>query len=67
MLKEVILDTVDLDGTPMVRTTGNSPLSDTTIQIGAGMPAALDVMALDAVPGQPPEMLLAKRVIVTGP
>lgn len=67
VLKEVILDTVDLDGTPMVRTTGNSPLSDTTIQIGAGMPAALDVMALDAVPGQPPEMLLAKRVIVTGP
>lgn len=67
VLKEVILDTTDLDTTPMVRTTGNSPLSDTTIQIGVGMPAALDVMALDGVPGQPPEMLLARRVIVTGP
>lgn len=63
----IIGTTLDLDGTPMVRTCGNSPLSDTTIQIGAGMPAAVDFVTLDATPGQPPEVAYAVRVIVTGP
>ena len=67
-IKAAIIDrTVDLDGTPMVRTTGNSPLSDTTIQIGTGMPAALDFVTTDATPGQPPEFAVTVVVIVTGP
>lgn len=66
-IKATIIDTLDLDGTPMIRTTGNSPLSDTTIQVGTGMPAALDFATLDATPGQPPELARAARVIVTGP
>lgn len=67
-IKAAIIDqTLDLDGTPMVRTTGNSPLSDTTIQIGTGMPGALDFETTDATPGQPPEYAVAILVIVTGP
>jgi hypothetical protein len=67
VIKQTVIDTTDLDGTPMVRSTGNSALSDTTIQIGNGMPGALDVTALDASPLLPPEMLKATLVVVTGP
>lgn len=67
-IKCAIIDqTLDLDGTPMVRTTGDSPLTDTTIQIGAGAPAAFDFSTTDATPGQPPEYAVPILIIVTGP
>lgn len=66
-VKCAIKDTVDLDGTTMVRTTGNSPLSDTVIMVGTGIPAALDFVTLDATFGTPPEMARAALIIVTGP
>jgi len=66
-IKCAVKDTADLDGTPMVRTTGNSPLSDTVIIVGTGIPAALDFVTLDATFGSPPEMARAALIIVTGP
>lgn len=66
-IKATLIGTLDLDGTPMVKTTGNSPLSDTLIQVGSGIPAALDFRTLDATPGQSPEVAQTKMIIVTGP
>lgn len=67
-IKDTIIDTVDFDGVRMVKSCGNSPLSDTLIQIGtAGAPAALDFRALDATPGVAPEVIRTRFVVVTGP
>ena len=67
-IKDIIINTVDLDGTPMIRSTGNLPAFDTTIQIGtAGTPMNKDFVALDGTPGQAPEVIRAFRVVVTGP
>lgn len=67
VISQTVIDTTDLDGTRMVRSTGNAPLSDVTIQIGAGTPKADDYATLDGIPGAPPEMARCIHVIVTGP
>jgi hypothetical protein len=69
-IKDVIINTVDLDGVQMVRSTGDETALPpvTTIQIGtAGTPTAQNFQALDATPGQPPEVIRAFRIVVTGP
>jgi len=67
-IKDVIINTVDLDGTPMIKSTGNTPAFDTTIQIGPlGVRTNKDVRALDGTPGQAPEVLRAIQIVVTGP
>jgi hypothetical protein len=68
-IKDVIINTVDLDGVQMIRSTGDETLMPpvTSIQIGTGgTPTAQNFQALDATPGQPPEVIRAFRIVVTG-